>query len=112
MRFFRLSAFLVFVAFLLLPVSGTAKQGDPQFGRSRSGAPPMPGVNDKEHVKARNEMRQKELKNDSEKLLEMATELKQYVDKTNESVLSVEVIRRAEAIEKLAKNVREKMRGN
>lgn len=71
----------------------------------------MPSINDKEHVKARNEERQKQLKADTEKLLELATELKQYVDKTNESMLSIEVIKKTESIEKLAKSVREKMRG-
>jgi hypothetical protein len=61
--------------------------------------------------KTRNEDRQKQLKRDTQKLLELATELKQYVDRTNESVLSIEVIRKTEEIEKLAKNVRNRMKG-
>ncbi len=56
--------------------------------------------------------RQVALKRDTDKLLEMATGLKQSVDRTNANILSVDVIRRAQEIEKLAKSVREKMKGN
>ena len=56
-------------------------------------------------------LRHQELKKDTDKLLELATELKQYVDKSNENVLSMDVVKKAEQIEKLAKSVREKMKG-
>ena len=52
------------------------------------------------------------LKRDSEKLLELATELKQYVDKSGENVMSLEVIKKCDEIEKLSKSVRTKMKGN
>jgi cell shape-determining protein MreC len=65
---------------------------------------------EKEAQKRRNLQREQEIRQDSEKLLELATELKQYVDKTNEHVISLDVIRKAEQIEKLAKVVREKMK--
>jgi hypothetical protein len=42
----------------------------------------------------------------------LSTELKDYVDKTNADVLSVEVLKKAEQIEKLAHSVKEKMKGN
>ena len=58
-----------------------------------------------------NLQRQEELKKDTEKLLELATELKQSVDKTDENTLSLEVIKKADQIEKLAKSVKDKMRG-
>ena len=51
------------------------------------------------------------LKNDTEKLLKLSTELKAYVDKSDENVLSLEVIKKAEEIEKLAKSVKDKMKG-
>jgi len=51
------------------------------------------------------------LKTDTDKLLKLSVELKQYVDKSDENVLSLDVVRRAEAIEKLAKSVKEKMKG-
>jgi hypothetical protein len=62
--------------------------------------------------KKQNEERQFSLKEDTAELLKLATELKQSVDQTTEKTLSVEVIRKAQQIEKLAKNVREKMKGN
>jgi hypothetical protein len=55
--------------------------------------------------------RQAALKADAEKLLKLATELKQSVDKTSASVLSVEVVKKAEEIEKLAHSVKDKMKG-
>jgi len=61
--------------------------------------------------KAENTKRQQDLKKDTDKLLELATELKQYVDKTDEHTLSVTVIKKAEEIEKLAHTVKEKMKG-
>jgi hypothetical protein len=62
-------------------------------------------------AKKQNLKRQQDLKKDTDKLLELATQLKQYVDKTNENTLSLEVIRKAEEIEKLAHSVKVKMKG-
>jgi len=70
-----------------------------------------PGVREmlRQQQLAANKKRQAELKQDTDKLLQLATELKQYVDKTNENVLSVEVINKAAEIEKLSKSVQKKM---
>jgi hypothetical protein len=51
------------------------------------------------------------LKSDTDKLLKLSVELKAYVDKSDENVLSLDVIRKAEEIERLAKSVRDKMKG-
>jgi hypothetical protein len=51
------------------------------------------------------------LKHDTDKLLRLSVELKEFVDKSDENVLSVEVIKKAEEIEKLAKSVKDKMKG-
>ena len=51
------------------------------------------------------------LKTDTDKLLKLSVELKQYVDKSDENVLSLDVVKKAEAIEKLARSVKEKMKG-
>ena len=66
----------------------------------------------KDMAKKANEQRQVELKRDTERLLRLSTELKDYVDKTNEHVLSLEVLKKAEEIEKLAHSVKTKMKGN
>lgn len=90
-----------------------------------STSPPIPSVSpspspgeDTWEIEQRKEMqkksnleRQQQLKKDTEKLLELATELKQYVDKSNENTLSLDVIRKADQIEKLAKSVKDKMKG-
>ena len=62
-------------------------------------------------AKKANEERHTALKNDAEKLLKLAVELKAYVDKSNEHVLSVDVVKKAEEIEKLAHSVKDKMKG-
>ncbi|HEX4784645.1 MAG TPA: hypothetical protein VH350_09905 [Candidatus Sulfotelmatobacter sp.] len=51
------------------------------------------------------------LKHDTEKLLRLSAELKDSVDKSNENVLSLDVIKKAEEIEKLAHSVKERMKG-
>jgi hypothetical protein len=66
---------------------------------------------EKDREKQLNKERQAKLKADTDKLLKLATELKEYVDKSNENTLSLDVIRKAEEIEKLAKSVKDKMRG-
>jgi hypothetical protein len=52
----------------------------------------------------------KHIQEDTRKLLQLATELQIAVDKTQNDQLSLDVIRKAEQIEKLAKSVKEKMR--
>jgi hypothetical protein len=54
--------------------------------------------------------RQIALRRDTEKLLFLAEELKQNVDKTSPNILSMDVIKKAQEIEKLAKSVKDKMR--
>jgi hypothetical protein len=66
---------------------------------------------EKDREKQLNKERQAKLKADTDKLLKLATELKEYVDKTNENMLSLDVVRKADEIEKLAKSVKDKMRG-
>jgi hypothetical protein len=74
--------------------------------------PAIPSKMQKDMEKKANAQRQADLKRDTEKLLKLSTELKEYVDKSNENVLSVDVLRRAEEIEKLAHSVKVKMRGD
>ena len=66
----------------------------------------------REMLKKQNAQRQEDIKKDTDQLLDLATELKQYVDKTNENIISLDVIKKAEQIEKLAKSVKDKMKGS
>lgn len=60
----------------------------------------------------RNELRQQDIVKDTTKLLTLAQELKEEVDKSNKDQMSMSVIKKAEEIEKLAKSVKEKMKGS
>lgn len=62
--------------------------------------------------KAMNKQRQLQLQKDTDHLLELATQLKEYVDKSNEHTLSLDVVKKADEIEKLAKSVKDKMKGS
>ena len=110
------SAVLAAVLFFVCGVAGWAQD----TGQSPPTPPGAPQKRDqdaweaqqtREAAKKQNLKRQLDLKKDTDKLLELATQLKQYVDKTNENTLSLEVIKKAEAIEKLAHSVKEKMKG-
>ncbi|HEY6488328.1 MAG: hypothetical protein WCC26_02735 [Terracidiphilus sp.] len=59
---------------------------------------------------AANAERKKQLSDDSAKLLTLAMALKAEVDKTNKDMLSLNVIRKADEIERLAHNVKDKMK--
>jgi hypothetical protein len=62
-------------------------------------------------AKKANLQRHAALKADTDKLLRLAVELKDSVDKSNENVLSLDVLKKAEEIEKLAHSVKDKMKG-
>jgi len=83
---------------------------DPQFGQRRNQQDPDVAKIERDMAKQRNKERQQQLKDDTDKLLKLATELKEYVDKTNENILSIDVLKKTDEIEKLAKSVRDKMK--
>jgi hypothetical protein len=102
---------------LLLSIPGYA-QGHrlPQVPKGDSTDTPVDVKDNRDRLtqdmaKKANLERQAALKNDTDKLLKLATELKGYVEKSNENVLSLEVLKKAEEIEKLARSVKEKMKG-
>jgi hypothetical protein len=54
--------------------------------------------------------RKRQIADDSARLLKLANDLKSEVDKTSKDTLSLGVIRKADEIERLAHNVKEKMK--
>lgn len=84
---------------------------DPPFGRERPKDPTEEKM-ERDREKALNKQRQTSLQKDTDRLLQLATELKEYVDKSNEHTLSLDVIKKADEIEKLARSVKGKMKGN
>jgi hypothetical protein len=119
-RFLALSC-IVLVLVIAATVRSMSQSGSSQFPQIPQ-IPPLeqrPGREDEQRLKIEKEMakkanqtRQAELKRDTEKLLKLATELKEHVDKTNENTLSLDVIKKAEEIEKLARSVKDKMKAN
>jgi sRNA-binding protein len=55
---------------------------------------------------------QKQLADDTAKLLSLANELKAELDKSNKDTLSLSVIKKAEQVEKLAHKVRDEMKAS
>jgi len=85
--------------------------GQNQPGKSKADDSPFGNGAEKQAI-MRNDERQKRLVTDSDKLLQLATELHQEVAKTDQHILSVDVVKRAEEIEKLARSVKERMKGS
>jgi hypothetical protein len=83
----------------------------PPFGEPPNPTDPMQRQRQQKMEKARNVDRQKQLEKDTDKLLSLAKELKEEVGKSNADTLSVDVVKKAAEIEKLAKSVKDRMRG-
>jgi hypothetical protein len=112
----RATVFFFLLLFLFTLPGHSSPQGTglplPPAAPGGDNEPAIPSRIQKEMEKKANAQRQADLKRDTEKLLKLSTELKEYVDKSNENILSVDVVRRAEEIEKLARSVKTKMRGD
>ena len=119
-RFVRGTVGLLAVA-TLIAVAQQAPNPNPEKPHLMPEANRLPDKNDQMELQqqqqtksasyvAANLERKKQISDDAAKLVELATELKKEVDKTDKDTLSVNVIRKAEMIEKLAKGVKEKMK--
>jgi hypothetical protein len=116
-----LAAFLL-VAFTLPWLAAQQPQQNPPLpniapppgmqGQEPENGSGIPPEIQKQMEKKANQQRHSDLKRDTEKLLRLSTELKEYVDKSNENILSLDVIKKADEIEKLARSVKTKMRGS
>src|ERR1019366_2053550 len=105
---------------LLFAIPGNTQTATPRPPTPPVRGEPMPATGDADESRERmardmakkaNQERQALLKSDTDKLLKLAVELKDYVNKSNENVLSLEVLKKAEEIEKLAHSVKDKMKG-
>ncbi len=79
-----------------------------EFGHETAGVDPR--LTERMEIR-RNDDRQKQLVADTDKLLLLAQELHEAVGKSNKDQLSLTVVRKSEAIEKLARSVKDRMRG-
>ena len=121
LRPFRLSTFAIAVFVVAVPLvshglwQNTVPHLPPELNRypdSNQANEINSQKDQKQSFEAANAERKKQIADDSEKLLKLATDLKTEVDKTNKDTLSIGVIRKADAIEKLAHDVKEKMKLN
>ena len=87
-------------------------QGSPNIGRPGLNTDPMgpPGPNPLRLEKMREEERRKRLIADTAKLVQLTNELKTEVDQASKDELSLDVVRKAAEIEKLAKDVKDRMK--
>ena len=87
-------------------------QSSPQAVRAPDSTQPsnVDGQQPKPNVATASDERRKQISEDSATLLKLATDLKAEVDKTTKDTLSIGVIRKADAIEKLAHAVKEQTR--
>ncbi|MBZ5646102.1 MAG: hypothetical protein LAN37_02635 [Acidobacteriia bacterium] len=94
-----------------LPVPQTVDASQERPGEKR---PPTPDEIrlEKTRKKELGKQRYQELRRDSEQLVLLANQLKRYVDTAGENTLSLDVVKKAEEIEKLAKSVKTKMKGD
>jgi hypothetical protein len=95
------------------PVSGQQIHLPPAVSQSQGmGGVPVTGRDDvqKQQAQAANAQRQIDIRRDTEKMAELTQELKEYLAKTDQGVMSVDVIKKAEQIEKLAHSVKSKMK--
>jgi hypothetical protein len=79
-------------------------------GAESSPGNPAPAVAAPADTQSPNDARQQQIADQSAQLLKLATELKAEVDKTSKDTLSLAVIRKADAIERVARGVKEKIR--
>ena len=83
-----------------------SRSGEP--GLRDDDAPKLPPASTKTALEAND----KNIKKSVEKLFELATELKNEVDKTNSAqVLSLAMVKKAEEIEKLARDIKSRAKG-
>jgi hypothetical protein len=83
----------------------------PGLGTNPPDSDPIDPHRAEQQARLQNNDRQKRLVADTDKLLALATDLKAQVDKSTKDTLSVDVIKKAEEIEKLAHSVKERMKG-
>lgn len=118
-RWIRMGLCLAALVFSAVPFE-FSQMNQPRQSLLMPEANRMPDANDQMRMREQqakkvsyevaNTERQRQIVDDSAKLVELATQLKTEVDKTSKDTLSLAVIRKAEDIEKLAHSVQQKMK--
>jgi len=94
-----------------LPSSGRSTTGLPSIDGRRAGEPdPVSPAILEQQARTRNSDRQKKMVQDTNKLVSLATALKEQVEKNQKDTITNDAARKAEEIEKLAKSIRDRMK--
>lgn len=118
-RLLLIPSAIFFAAFCAAPAQAQSQTEPVVTNPTLPGPPPHIGDlnSDKDNptmaakmVQERNVIRQKEIVDETNQLLDLAKQLKDAVDKSSKDQLSLDVVKKAEEIEKLAKEVKTKMR--
>lgn len=111
------SASLIVALSMVLTVSGVCKAQQihlpPAVSQSQGmGSPPVRVDDDvqRRQAQAASQQRQLEIKRDTDKMAELTQELKEFLGKNQASLMSVDAIKKADQIEKLAHNVKSKLK--
>ena len=117
----RRTVLLAFLIFLTYAVETSVSQ---VWNDGRNHAPPVAeqgpntrtrsvrsaGEVQQEELKKFREIRQEEIRRDTEKLYQLSTELREYIEKNSGNSLSLDMIKKADTIEHLAHSVKKKMK--
>lgn len=82
----------------------------PGMGATDSAPDPMHAAMKEQMIRQANDQRHKKMLDDANKLVQLSNELKADVEKTQKDELSVEVLKKAAELEKLAHDVQQKMK--
>lgn len=110
-RFFLIVGSMVLAMSLLSSAQNVPPSGLPPITNQTGPDHGQQSRIEREMAKKAAKERQAAIKRDTDKLLELATQLKESVDKSSEDTLSLDVVKKAEEIEKLARSVKDKMKG-
>ena len=105
---------LLFLSLMVAPRIASAQM--PHYPSSVSTGPggtvPVRSGDDIQRAQAQaaNLQRQVEIRRDTEKMLQLTSELKEYLEKSSQGVVSIDAVKKAEQIEKLARGVKSKMK--
>ena len=113
LRFPSLLAFAVFTSITVAAPSVAQDVHIPPLAANSQGMGVPTKTDDEvnqERLQKYREIRQQELHRDMDQLYQLTTELKEYMDKNGNNVLSLDMLKKAEKMEKLAHSVRTKMK--
>lgn len=89
----------------------SASMGGQQDDNNSNTRDPLAQQQEARRARAAMDERQRKMQEDTAKLLQLAEQLKAEMEKTNKFQMSLEVVKKAEEIEKLARDVKNRMKG-